>query len=175
MQRQLEQCGAGDRSPQARWSGASRKRVTIVARMLQGRHGRYYQTRCPAGQILGGELEKCPQAEVAGRHAPKALGATVGPAGQARRSAQCYFSVRAEARSESGSSFHASAAVGQASTHAAAERTSASRSAPSSGTATRMSNPRPTNASPSGSPASRAISIHSPQSMHLPGSKMSCS
>ena len=34
----------------------------------------------------------------------------------------------------------------------------------------RTSNPRPTNVSPSGSPAAAAIWMHSPQSMHLPGS-----
>src|SRR3972149_1868756 len=72
------------------------------------------------------------------------------------------------------SSLNASAAVGQAATHSAATLLRASARERLKGTPTRTSNPRPMNVSPSGSWAAAAISMHSPQAIHLPGSQLAC-
>ena len=80
------------------------------------------------------------------------------------------LTMRAAAAAKSLSSLRAKAAVGQASTHSRAARCRAADKASSSGAVTRTSNPRPTKASPNGSPAFSATRRQFPQRMHLPGS-----
>ena len=80
--------------------------------------------------------------------------------------------LQTRARTRLPDRFHLSAmaAVGHASTHSRAARCRAADMASSSGAVTRTSNPRPTKASPNGSPAFSATRRQFPQRIHLPGS-----
>ena len=159
--------------------------VDLVGRVeLAAGHGRqeFWDSRVGrAGRLAGDdELRSTPPRASAGppparRRGP--LPARSGPPAPRRRglggggpaaSRPCRIAAPASAGSHS--HFRAMAAVGHASTHWRAARCSAADMASSKGTVTRTSNPRPTKASPTGSPACSATRRQLPQRIHLPGS-----